>query len=389
MKNLSQLILEAKQSFELQEDSINKISTAKLKKYLEIANKFLSEDGKNIINWLISHPNYVDELADPSADNALEAFYNAGVPKNQEYKDLYKWIGNIIKKNRIMEIPIFQTEEQFNAILDKKVSPDEIILDMSSEKGRNEIAKKYDKLVWKIARDFVGKTDFSLEDLHAFGSMGLVDAMNTYGKKSAKSEATDEQVKGYTFLSWASYRIRISILENIKDQGHLVRIPRSVQQKEREETGKNTKSNSISVDTPVGKDKDGNTKTLLDKIGDFEREGKSIESEDNEKLWKQIDKKLKEKFDKETLDIFYSWFGIFDHEKLSGKEMMQKYGFKNQSNINAICGKVIKYMRQDKAMFNALKELYEFTNERKNDDDAEDRDFESYHININKHNNIF
>lgn len=380
MKKFTQFIAEAKQKLEIQDESINKISPEKLEKYLEIAKKFLSEEAKNIVNYLIDNPNYVDELAGPNAENALATFYNNGIPKTPALKELYSWVGKVVKANRLLEIPVFQTEEQFEAILDKKVSPDEIILDLSTERGRNEIAKKYDALVWKVARDFIGVSNFDLEELHAIGLEGLVDAMNTYGKKSAKSEASDEKVKGYTFLSWASYRIRIYILENIKDKGHLVRIPRSQQSKERKEKGHNTKTNHISVETPVGKDKDGNTKTLLDKVGDFERAGKSLEEEDNQRLWKAIDKRLREKFDEKTIDIFYSWFGLYGHEKLTGKELMKKYGFKNQSNINAITYKVMSYMKTDDRMLDALKELYEFTTERRHDDDVEDRDNEPVRI---------
>ena len=390
MKTLSNFVNEGKQMLEIQDDSINKISTKKLQQYLDIANKFLSEESKNIINWLIEHPNYVDELARPDADNALAAFYNRGVPKEKEYKELYSWIGKVVKNNRLLEIPVFQTKEQFEGILDKKVSPDEVIIDISTEQGRNEVAKKYDALVWKVARSYAGKSNFTLDELHAIGQLGLVEAMNTYGKKSEKSEASDEQVKGYTFLSWASYRIRIAILEAIKDQGHLVRVPRSQQAKERAEKGHNTKNYSISVETPVGKDKDGNSKTLLDKIGDFERAGKSLEEIDNEKLWKNIDTKLRQKFDDKTIDVFYSWFGLFGHEKLSGKEMMQKYGFKNASNITSICTKVMNYMKNDPKMLDALKELYEFTTERLHDDDIEDRDGAPVQISeLKKLSNVF
>lgn len=380
MRRLSDFINEAKQKLDIQDDTINKISPEDLQKYLEVAKKFLSEDTKNIVNWLIEHPKYTEELASPNANNALAAFYDNGVPKVPAMKELYKWIGNVVKNNRFLEIPVFQTKDQFQAIIDKKLSPDEIILDLSSEKGRNAVAKKYDALVWKVARNFIGKSNFDLEELHAIGCEGLVDAMNTYGKKSSKSEATEEEVKGYTFLSWAGYRIRIFILERIKDQGHLVRIPRSQQAKERKEKGRNTKSNHISVETPVGKDKEGNTKRLLDKVGDYERAGKSLEERDNERLWEEINTKLKKKFDDKTLDIFYSWFGLFGHEKLSGKEMMKKYGFKNQSNINAITYKVMKYMKEDPSMLAALQELYEFTTERRHDDDVEDRDYEPIRI---------
>ena len=180
MKKFTQFIAEAKQKLEIQDESINKISPEKLEKYLEIAKKFLSEEAKNIVNYLIDHPKYVEELAGPNAENALATFYNNGIPKTPALKELYSWVGKVVKANRLLEIPVFQTEEQFEAILDKKVSPDEIILDLSTERGRNEIAKKYDALVWKVARDFIGVSNFDLEELHAIGLEGLVDAMNTW-----------------------------------------------------------------------------------------------------------------------------------------------------------------------------------------------------------------
>ena len=62
MKKLSQIINEAKQKLDIQDDTINYISTPELQKYIEIANKFLSEDSKKVIGWLIDHPNFVEDL---------------------------------------------------------------------------------------------------------------------------------------------------------------------------------------------------------------------------------------------------------------------------------------------------------------------------------------
>lgn len=382
MKNLTALVKESKQKLDIQDDTINHIGTADLMLYREITKKFLSDEGKKIVDWLIEHPNYVKELAGPNANNALATFYDNGVPTTPDLKELYKWIGKVVKANRLLEIPVFQTKEQFDAIVDKTVSPDEIILDFSTEEGRNEVARKYDNLIWKIARSYAGKSNFVLDELHSIGQLGLVDAMNTYGKKTEKSAATDEQVKGYTFLSWAAYRIRIAILETIKDQGHLVRVPRSQQSRERAEKGRNTKTYSVSVETPVGRDKEGNSKRLIDKISDYERAGKSLEDEDNARLWENIHRILKKKFDDRTLDIFYSKWGVNGYKKMSGKEIMAKYGFKNQSNINAIEGKVRHYMITDPRMKEALLELYEFNESRKHDDDMEDTAYEARKLDV-------
>lgn len=388
MKTLTRLVAENEQKLEIQENSLNYIPTEQLKQYLSIANKFLSEDAKNIINWLIEHPNYVKELANGNSKNALATFFNNGTPTQQGFKDLYRWMKNVVKMNRIIEIPVFQTKEQFDSIINKTISPDEIILDFSTEKSRNEIAKKYDPLVWKIARSFVGKCEFSLEELHASGLYGLVKAMNDYGKKTDKNLAGEEAIKSTTFTQYAAYIIRVWILEDIKDRSHLVRIPRSQQKAERSETGFNTKTNSISVETTVGKDKDGNKQSLLNKLGDFERAGKSLEFEDNEKLWDGIHKKLAKKFDKDSLDLFYSIFGLRGYKKLSGKELMDKYKLKNPANVTVIKNRIIQYMIKDPALYNALLELYEFTNECRHDDDVEDRDFEPIHLNLSK-NYIF
>lgn len=377
MKTLSKIINEAKQPLDIQDDTINYISGAELRQYLVIADKFISADAKDVINWLIDHPNYVDDIAGPNADNALATFYDNGVPSTPVMKELYKSLGKVIKNGRMLEIPVFQTKEQFEAILDKKVSPDEIILDLTTEKGRNEIAKKYEPMAWKIARSYVGRSNLDLEELYAIGMEGIVWAMNKYGKKNDKSSASDENVKAYTFHSWVSYCIRIAILEAIKDQGHLVRVPRSQQSKEKTEKGHMTKNYSISMETPVGRDKDGNSRRLSDKIGDYERAGKSLEDDDNARLWEHIHKLLKKKFDDRTLDIFYDKWGVNGHKKLSGKELMEKYGFNAQSNINFVCSKVINYMMKNPETKEALLELYEFVESRNHDNDMEDNVFET------------
>lgn len=377
MKTLSKIINETKQPLDIQDDTINYISGAELRQYLVIADKFISADAKDVINWLIEHPNYVDDIAGPNADNALATFYDNGVPSTPVMKELYKSLGKVIKNGRMLEIPVFQTKEQFEAILDKTVSPDEIILDLTTEKGRNEIAQKYEPMAWKIARSYVGRSNLDLQELYAIGMEGIVWAMNKYGKKNDKSTASDENVKAYTFHSWVSYCIRIAILEAIKDQGHLVRVPRSQQSKEKTEKGHITKNYSISMETPVGRDKDGNSRRLSDKIGDYERAGKSLEDDDNARLWEHIHKLLKKKFDDRTLDIFYDKWGVNGHKKLSGKELMEKYGFNAQSNINFVCSKVINYMMKNPETKEALLELYEFVESRNHDNDMEDNVFET------------
>ena len=138
-------ISEAKAVLDIQPNSINYISSKDLESYLTIAGKFIMPETKEIINWLIvNNETYLHDL-DPkmSADNALASFYDAGIPSKENLKELYKLVGKVVKADRLMEIPVFQTKEQFNAIITKKVSPDEILLDLKTEKGRAAAYTKY------------------------------------------------------------------------------------------------------------------------------------------------------------------------------------------------------------------------------------------------------
>ena len=114
----------------LQDNTIDYISTGDLKKYLEITDKFISEPAKYVINYLIDHNStYISELGNDKAENALAGFYMNGIPSDPKYKELYKNLGDVVKSGNILEIPVFQTKAQFDAIISKKSSVDTIILD--------------------------------------------------------------------------------------------------------------------------------------------------------------------------------------------------------------------------------------------------------------------
>ena len=137
-----------------------------------------------------------------------------GLSNNVEVKNT-RSVKDIIKSNRMMEIPVFQTKEQFENIINKKVPADTIILDLNSESGRAAVAKKYEPLIHKICHQWVGKINLPYDDLLGFAYEGLTYAMNNYGKKNKKSTATDEAVLSYTFGQFAAY----CILNQIKGNG--------------------------------------------------------------------------------------------------------------------------------------------------------------------------
>lgn len=388
MKKFSQVFEANKPKLDIQDDTINYIDSANLKKYLEICDKFISNECKSIIKYLIDHNDtYISELSSDSDENALAGFYNNWKPSNKsnELKELYKNIGILNKKNRLMEIPVFQSKEQFEAIINKTESPDSVILDLTSEAGRNQIAKKYEPLIHKIAKQFMGKSELSYEDLISAGNVGLIHAMNKYGKKSNKNVADLETIVGKTFTQYAAFMIRISILEDIKNLSQIVRIPISQQNAERRETGRNTKSNTVSGDKEISSSGDEGNKSLFDYIGGTDNATRGIDNEDVEKLWKKFFKTLEEKFDKTTLDIWYSSFGVNGHEKMKKKDIAAKYGLV-PSNISYYLYRVNTFIKTNKKMMEIMNDILELMTECKHDEDMDYDPEEGIHVKIQENN---
>jgi DNA-directed RNA polymerase specialized sigma subunit len=268
-----------------------------------------------------------------------------------------------------MEIPVFQTKSDFEGIINKKIAPDEIILNLGTEAGRNATAKKYEALVHMIARQWNGKLNLSYNDLLSVCYEGLAYAMNTYGKKNKKSKATDEAVKGYTFGQYAAYCIRNHITGWGVADSHLVHIPNSQQKKERDEKGHNTRNLSISGDKSVGHDDEG-SKTMFDFMGSSTDVEDGINAEDRKRLWDDVWKILSKEFDEKTLDIWCSYWGAYDHKKLQNKEIAKKYNVAN-SNVTYYCQKVNQFIKKNKKILDMFTELYELLKESINDHDRD------------------
>jgi hypothetical protein len=116
MKILTEARTAANAKLKVQSNSINYLSTSDLKKYLEVANKFLSDETRDIVNYLIvNNDTYISELSTDDEENAISGFYNAGTPKEKNLKELYNAIDTVVKSGRILEIPTLQTKEQFNS----------------------------------------------------------------------------------------------------------------------------------------------------------------------------------------------------------------------------------------------------------------------------------
>ena len=374
MKKLSQLISEAKQKLDFQEDTINYIPANDLKTYLKVADKFISDETKELVQYLIvNNANYIQEMtaSKDSSGNALADFYDNGPYREPHKKEVYALVGKIVKSNRILEIPVFQTPEQFNGIITGEISPDTVIMDLTSEQGRNFLVKKYEKLIYKIALSFNGKTNIPFEDILSAGYEGFTNAMNSYGKKSKKainkeSETGEEldisQYKQTTFMTYASYAIRFAILDSIKSDAHLVRIPNNKQAEERKEKGHNTKNTSVSGDKVIGGEEKG--KTLFDYVGGMEDAAQDINNDDIVKTWKELLNLIKSsgKFSDKMINAWMQFNQLDGKEKRKNKDIAKELGICN-SNVTYYCMAITNFIKKDPKARALAKDLLDLYNE--------------------------
>lgn len=393
MRTISQLNSISK--FEVQDNSVAYLTVEQLKKYKEVANKFLSQDTKDIIDWLIvNNETYLSELpGSDSNDNALFGFYNSGMPSDESYKELWKKINNVVKSGRALEIPLFLTQDQFNAVVDKKISLDSIVIDLVSERSRNALVKQYQPLIWKLVNQWSSKTVLSKEDLYSAALEGFTWAMNGYGKKSPtrlkkEMNMSDDEKKKWenklnnamTFSQYAAYMIYTGITEAVKDESRTVRVARSAQNKEKKINGSIKAVNTVSGDSVATTNKDGNTKNIFDYIGSTNNVAKKLNDEDLQHYFKILYDKLEQKFDRKILDIWYSYHGLNGYEKLTNKELSKKYNI-GPSNITYYLYKVNSYIRKDPKMFKLINEINELMKECLNDIDREGEEFDVVYTN--------
>lgn len=385
MKTLTQFT-EALQANKINvKDSINYLSVKQLNSYLDVNKGLLLPETIEIIQYLIdNNSSYISDLSTDNDENAIAGFYNTGNPKNKSLQPLWKNIDEVVKANRTLEIPVLQTEKQFNDIVDGNKSLDSVVYDMSKEDVRNMLAKKYNPLVIKICNQYHGKSNFSFDDLYSIALEAFTLAMNSYGKP--KKGATDEEVKAikkYSFGNWAAYVIRNFILDNIKNYSHTVKIPISQQQKEKKETGRNTKNYTVSGNKAVGHDDEG-SKTLFDFIGGGDDPSSNLDREDVKTLWKEIYDLIIDKFGGDSMfcDIFFSMNELNGYKKMSNKELAAKYNIK-PSNVTYYNSKVINYILHNKELISKFKDVYELMKECQADFDKNQLDNEPVYIKNN------
>ena len=385
MKNFATLLEQQKGVTPISEN--NYIDAANLEKYLEVTNIFISENAKTVIKYLIDHnAEYMMDLGKGVTDvNVLDKFMRSREPQDAEKKAVWEALHALKDQNRLKEVPMYITKAQFDQILTKKIAPDKVFLDFETEQGKNEIVRRYTPLVKKLVSQYLGKSNCNYDDLYSAGMLGMTYAINQYGKRN-RSTVDEEVLNSKTFGQFATYQIRVQILEEIKNRSQTVRIAVSAQQAERNRTGSNTRSYTVSGDKRIGSD-DENSKTLFDVIGDTSSADRATDEHEIERLWGEVYAELEKHFSKKIIDMFYSKFGLNNKKKLDVKDIATKYGVVS-SNVTYYTSKVNRFIQKDPKILNMLRDIYDLMKECQVEwDHDDDLIEEGAHINFNNNTN--
>ena len=214
------------------------------------------------------------------------------------------------------------------------------------EMSRDEIARRYNPLVCKIAWQISESSGYDFNECKSAGNVGLVYAMDHY------DESKQEGKKKQTFLQYAGYMIRFYILNDMNSNGHTIRVNQDQQKRIKAEGG--SVELTLSLDKKMSAAANREDCTFSDLVkGDDESSIYMSLDPSEEEMWKEVFDKLKGVFNERDLDIFFSTFGVNGYEEKDGKEMAIKYGI-SAGAITQVRNKILKYMKENKELRECL-----------------------------------
>ena len=384
MKKFSQLS-EAK--LEIDTNSVNYLTVNELKKYVnKMEDEFYSnvvidytdkiyvntkQATLKIIDYLIKHnKTYVAELGGSNnKENALASFYQRSLPSDPEKKELYQQINILNAAMRLKEVPTFMTREEFNDVMNDKCSLDYVVYDVNTEKGRNKLAKQYTGLVYSMAKKYKKHANVDWNEWVGAAHLGLTIAMNKYSElkgiisKNNEFNITtvkyDDELKSevknsikkkdkYTvkFVVFAQWCINFKMLDTQEDS-HLVRQPKSAQQRERATSGKNTWNNTVSVNKKINVDNDNIDDTVPSIIGTNKNatigdnistndENNELNTNDKKNIFNNLYKYLKNNLNKKTIAVLFSHFGLNGLQKIRNTDLSEYISNCTDEDINKL-----------------------------------------------------
>lgn len=261
-----------------------------------------------------------------------------------EMESLWKSIRDI-KGVQIRLLPQYQSDREREMIELGKLSMDDLTIDLTSQAGRNAAAKVYTPLVYKIANQYANSSRLSKQELISAGLQGLADAMNDWKKVSQK-----EDENTVTFKTYASYRVKQQILNDINQTGHTLSGTSWYSQK----ISNNSELDAKSLDSLVDYDTRSGESNYK---GEYERALATKDigaNKDDSKYWDELFDLLEKNFRQRELDVFYRFFGLNGYKKEKSKDIAKSLGVSEGAIRNMYINKIIAFLRKDRKAMDIL-----------------------------------
>lgn len=264
------------------------------------------------------------------------------------------------KPENVRLIPTLQYPEEFEGLLSGTRTIEDITIDLTTEKGRDKVAKTFMGLVIAIANKYRDSSGLDWNGLVSAGMMGLTNAMRDYRTPdyyvnlSGADETEAKKYKKLSFRQYAGWRIKQQILNDINEYSRTVRITQYEYNKNVASGNTRGNFNSISID---GFSKDDEDRGLaVDRlIGASTDYGeRNHELSDTMRLLRRI---IEKKFSQRDCMIFYKVFGLFGYEDMKQKEIAKELNV-TPALINIITKKIISFLQSAPNAKELLQELY-------------------------------
>lgn len=346
MKNFSQL-------FESKSYSSDELLSSEINDYLNKVNKKIPGIVKKVIyltqKYNLLNAESIDEirLSGKGALKNLASKYN--IPFI-EIEDFWKMLKEL--KNNIKLLPQFQSEYERKAIEAGKLSMDDLTIDLETPQGRDAAAKVYMPMVYKIVKQYVGKSRLDKQELMSAAMLGLTNAMEEWQRNKEGKDG-----KKTTFKTYAAYRVQQQILADMQVYGHSLSGTNSYATKK---YGAEM-LDAISIDS-MPRDDDGDFKQDRLALLGIEDEDANL-TRDEKKQWDSLYKIIEDKFKQRDVDIFYRYFGLKGYKREKSKEIAKSLGMSEGNIRNSIINKMILFLKKDHKASDILQNIQDIYSE--------------------------
>lgn len=197
---------------------------------------------------------------------------------------------------------------------------------------------KYEPLISKLTAQFYRKVKYDWDSIKSMAYEGFAMALNKY----------DESRSNMSFMSFAAFEMRNTIMSRLTDESRTVKLPFE-EQKRRKAAGESLFT-SVSIDHSYRADEDDlkPRETVM---------GMSVQAKfDDGDVYEYLYQRLETRFSKRDCEMFYMTFGLKGFDELANQKIAQHFGV-SEGLVSQKKKKMIEFIRGDVELCEMLANL--------------------------------